>query len=193
MVAIAKILFATLGMSAAHAATLASSCPSGQTLISNNKCCPGYAIIGDKTDSTKTVCCVTDQGSGNCKGVGVCGGSLGASCKAKVDVTDSDYDQKVQAALSGSTTSSQTGSSSSSSPATGTPTASSTPSSSSSSSPSSSSSSSSDSDSGSSSGSDSSSSSSSTSAATGNAVGGQKATLGMVAALAAVSAVFYGL
>ncbi|KAI1141336.1 hypothetical protein F5Y05DRAFT_257972 [Hypoxylon sp. FL0543] len=187
MVAIAKILFIAMGASAAHAMKITSSCPSGQTLISNNKCCPGYAIIGDGNDATKTVCCVTDQGSGNCQGVGVCGDSLGKSCKAKVDVTDSNYDQEVQAALSG-TAASQTGSSSAPPIATATPTASSTPSSSSFSS-----SSSSDSDSGSSSSTDSSSSSSQTNAATSDAVEGKKATLAMVAALAAVPVAFYGL
>ncbi|KAI0101979.1 hypothetical protein F4776DRAFT_669017 [Hypoxylon sp. NC0597] len=175
MVAIANILFATLGMSAAHAVTLTSSCPSGQTLISNNKCCPGYAIIGDGNDATKTVCCVTDQGSGNCQGIGLCGDSLTGSCKARVDVTDSNYDQKVQDALSGAASPTD---SSSSSPTT-TPTASSTPSS--------------NSDSGSSSGTGSSSSSSQTTAATGYAVEGKKATLGLVGALAAVAVAFRGL
>ncbi|OTA94913.1 hypothetical protein M434DRAFT_29454 [Hypoxylon sp. CO27-5] len=187
MVVIAKILVATLGMSAAHAASLTSSCPSGQTLISNNKCCPGYAIIGDGNDATKTVCCVTDQGSGDCQGIGICGDSITGSCKARVDVTDSDYDEKVQEALSGATSPIY----SSSLPPTATPTASPTPSSSNSSSPSSASSS--DADAGSSSSTDSSSSSSQMTAATGNAIEGKKATLGMVAALGAVSIALCGL
>ncbi|OTA62335.1 hypothetical protein K449DRAFT_433996 [Hypoxylon sp. EC38] len=187
MAVIAKILVATLGMSSAHAASLTSSCPSGQTLISNNKCCPGYAIIGDGNDATKSVCCVTDQGSGNCQGVGICGDSLTGSCKARVDVTDSNYDQKVQDALSGATSPID----SSSSPPTATPTASPTPSSSNSSSPSSASSS--DADAGSSSSTDSSSPPPQTTAATGNSVEGKKATLGMLAALATASIAFCGL
>ncbi|KAI2784432.1 hypothetical protein F4815DRAFT_441500 [Daldinia loculata] len=97
MVAYVTVLFAILGVSSA--AQITGSCPSGQTLISNNKCCPGYAIVSGENH---TDCCITEK-------------------------DDPDYDQKAQDALSG-TTASQS-SSSPSSPADATPTASSTPSS----------------------------------------------------------------
>ncbi|KAI2626906.1 hypothetical protein GGS26DRAFT_592522 [Hypomontagnella submonticulosa] len=174
MVAVARILFATLlGISAANAAQITGPCPSGQQLISNNKCCPGYSIV-DKDD---TVCCVTDTDN-SCAGIGLCGnGSVGGSCKAKVSINDPDYDQKVKNAQSG-TADSQ--SSSSSSSASASPTASSAPSSTGSDSAATGSSTDSD-------------SSTSSSPAKNAATTANNAMLGMVVGLAAVSAIFYGL
>ncbi|KAI8965126.1 hypothetical protein F5Y11DRAFT_344844 [Daldinia sp. FL1419] len=163
MVAYSAILFAVLGVSSA--AKITGTCPSGQTLISNNKCCPGYSIVSGENHVD---CCITDQGnSGDCQGVGLCGNAIG-TCKTKISVDDPDYDQKVQDAISG-TTASQSGSSPSS-------TASSTPSSTSS-----------DSAPGSSTSSDSSSDSTSHSGAT--IMEGNKVMLAMVAALAAIPAI----
>ncbi|KAI0887878.1 uncharacterized protein GGS22DRAFT_185259 [Annulohypoxylon maeteangense] len=159
MVAASKIAFFALGASIAQATT----CPSGQQLIANNKCCPGFAIISGVNDS---VCCVLDSNS-SCKGVGICGDGTTSSCKAKVGTTDPDYDQKVQDALSGTSSSSASGS------ATPTPTASSA---------SSTASSDSSSDSG-----------SSTSGTKKGAAEANKAMLGMVVAIAAVPVAFYGL
>ncbi|KAI1456977.1 hypothetical protein F4805DRAFT_429903 [Annulohypoxylon moriforme] len=163
MVATSKIAFLALGASIAQAVTM---CPSGQQLIANNKCCPGFAIVSGVND---TVCCVIDSNS-SCKGVGICGDGTTSSCKAKVETTDPDYDQKVKDALSGTSNSSTSGAGS----ATSTPTASS--------SASSTASSDSSSDSGSSSSSD-----SKTGAGEAN-----KAMLGMVVAVAAVPVAFYG-
>ncbi|KAI1649332.1 uncharacterized protein F4817DRAFT_363677 [Daldinia loculata] len=172
MVAYVTVLFAILGVSSA--AQITGSCPSGQTLISNNKCCPGYSIVSGENH---TDCCITEKGNnGNCQGVGLCGNAIG-TCKAKISVDDPDYDQKVQDALSG-TTASQSSSSPSSS-ADATPTASSTPSSTGS-----------DSAPGSSTSSDSSSTSSTSGATT---MEDNKAMLAMVAALAAIPAIFYQL
>ncbi|KAI1482217.1 hypothetical protein F4774DRAFT_407246 [Daldinia eschscholtzii] len=122
MVVYTSILFAFLGVSSA--AKITGSCPSGQTLISNNKCCPGYSIVSGENHID---CCITENGNdGDCQGVGLCGNAI-STCKVKISVHDPDYDQKVQDALSG-TTASQSGSTSSSSADT-THTASSTPSS----------------------------------------------------------------
>ncbi|KAI0113338.1 hypothetical protein F4814DRAFT_449785 [Daldinia grandis] len=173
MIAHVTVLFAILGISSA--ATITGACPSGQTLISNNKCCPGYAIISGENHAD---CCITEKGNnGNCKGIGLCGNAVG-TCKVKISVDDPDYDQKVQDALSG-TAASQSSSSPSSS-AELTPTASSTPSPTGS-----------DSASGSSTSSDSSSSSSSASGAT--TLEGNKAALAMVVALAVIPAALYQL
>ncbi|KAI1662038.1 hypothetical protein F4813DRAFT_384754 [Daldinia decipiens] len=170
MLAYFTVLFAVLGV--ARAAQITGSCPSGQTLISNNKCCPGYSIISGENH---TDCCITEQGNnGNCHGVGLCGNAIG-TCKAKISVDDPDYDQKVQDALSG-TTASQSSSSPSSSAETS-PVASSTPSPTGS-----------DLAPGSSTSSGSSSTSSSTSGAT--TTENNKAMLAMVAALAAIPLYF---
>ncbi|KAI1099501.1 hypothetical protein F4804DRAFT_337165 [Jackrogersella minutella] len=203
MVAVSKSVLIMLGASAVHAAVSSKSenpsyqydiamklmqplskttCPSGQQLIANNKCCPGFAIVSGDND---TACCVVDSSDSNCKGIGLCGNGSVSSCKAKVETTDPDYDQKVQDALSGTATS-QTGSSSSSAAgSTLTSTASSA-------------SSTASSDSGSGSGSSSSTKSSSTpseTAATGAGVSAEanKAIIGLVVALAAVPAAFYAL
>ncbi|KAI0846436.1 hypothetical protein F5Y00DRAFT_264630 [Daldinia vernicosa] len=173
MIAYVTVLFATLGVSSA--AQITGPCPSGQTLISNNKCCPGYAIVSGENH---TDCCITEKGNdGNCQGVGLCGNAVG-TCKVKISVDDPDYDQKVQDALSG-TAASQSSSSLSLSAETS-PTASSTPSPTES-----------DSASGSSTSSNSSSTSSSNSGA--STMEGNRAMLAMVAALAAIPAIFYQL
>ncbi|KAI0386505.1 hypothetical protein F5Y04DRAFT_276113 [Hypomontagnella monticulosa] len=174
MVAIARIFFVTLlGVSAANAAQITGPCPSGQQLISNNKCCPGYSII----NQDDTVCCVTDTDN-SCKGIGLCGnGSIGGSCEAQVSINDPDYDQKVKNAQSG-TADSQSSSSSSSSASTS-PTASSAPSSTSS-------------DSAATGSSTDSGSSTSSSPSKNGATATNNAMLGMVVALAAVPVVFYG-
>ncbi|KAI1380225.1 hypothetical protein F4677DRAFT_406197 [Hypoxylon crocopeplum] len=187
MVAVANILLSVaLGVSAVQAQAAAASCPSGQQLIQNNKCCPGYAII----DADKTSCCVTASVN-DCGAVGLCVSGDG-SCKAKIDVNDSNYDKEIADAVAGTTP--QSGSSSTaSSPAS--PTATSPSSSTTSAASSTSSSASSDSDSGSSSsssGSGSSSGSSGSSSAAGNAAIETRATLGMVIALAAVPVAVYG-
>ncbi|KAI1211413.1 uncharacterized protein F4807DRAFT_466674 [Annulohypoxylon truncatum] len=171
MVAITRTVFLALGASIAQAASINGPCPSGQQLIANNKCCPGFAIVSGDND---TVCCVMDSNS-SCKGIGLCGDGSTSSCKAKVETTDPDYDQKVQDALSGTSSSS---SSTATSSGTSTPTASSASSTASSDS-------SSDSGSGSSS-----SSSGSTKTGAGEA---NNAMLGMVVAIAAVPVAFYGL
>ncbi|KAI2602088.1 hypothetical protein GGR54DRAFT_645358 [Hypoxylon sp. NC1633] len=103
MVSVLRIVFAMLGVSAVYAArTLTSQCPSGQSLIANDRCCPGYAIITDKT-----VCCVTGIQSSR---------SLTGNCKAQVDITDSNYDQEISNALGGSSSNSASSSSDSAKP-----------------------------------------------------------------------------
>ncbi|VUC33464.1 unnamed protein product [Clonostachys rosea] len=89
----------------AFAASLTGSCPKNQELIADNKCCPGPAMSGDK--SGVTYCCVTKPDT-------ECSAALcfDGKCVAKIAVDDSDYDDKVQKALSGS--SDDSGSSSSS-------------------------------------------------------------------------------
>ncbi|KAI4870976.1 hypothetical protein F4820DRAFT_401008 [Hypoxylon rubiginosum] len=160
MVAIEKILFAALGMTAVHAAGINSPCPNNQSLISNDKCCPGISMV----ESDATYCCVTDPNR-----------QINGDCKAKVSIDDPDYDQKVNDALGTASSSTST-----SSPAATSTSASAT---------------SSDSASGSSTATDSTATSSGTAAsATDNAAAGARdATLGMVAALAAVPVVFYAL
>ncbi|XXG96035.1 hypothetical protein Hte_002312 [Hypoxylon texense] len=173
MVAIEKILLAALGMTAIHAAGISSPCPNNQSLISNNKCCPGYSLV----ESDGTSCCVQDL-NWQCDDATLC--FNGKNCKAKVSVDDPDYDQKVNDALGTAPSSTST-----SSPAT-----------TSTSTSASGSAASSDSASGSSTATDSTATSSGTAAAaaTGNAAAGARdATFGVVAALAAVPVVFYAL
>ncbi|KAL7625838.1 hypothetical protein AAE478_005061 [Parahypoxylon ruwenzoriense] len=180
MISVTKILFVTLGVSAVHVAALfTGSCKAGETLIADNKCCPGYSTSGDKAG---TYCCVIGSNPH-----GSCGNAIcldGSSRLAKVPVNDANFDKKVSNPLSGTTTPSQTSSSSS---AAATPTSDSA-------------SESSDSDSGSSTSdssdfSDSSDSSSTTTAddpaTTDNAAVETKAMLGMVAAMVAAPIVLY--
>ncbi|KAI6082962.1 hypothetical protein F4821DRAFT_281390 [Hypoxylon rubiginosum] len=173
MVAIQKIFLATLSMTAVHAVEITNQCPSNQSLVGNSKCCPGYAI-----QDNGSFCCVKDP-DWKCDNVLTC---FDGNCNAKVSIDDPDYDQKVSAASGTSSSSAST------SPSLATSTASisvSRPSASS------------DSASGTSTTTTGSTTASSGTAAathTGNAATeARKATLGMVAALAAAPVAFYAL
>ncbi|CAH0003365.1 unnamed protein product [Clonostachys byssicola] len=87
----------------AFAASLTGSCPTNQELIANNKCCPGPAMSGDR--SGVTYCCVTKPDP-------ECSAALcfNGTCVAKIAVDDSDYDDKVEKALSGSSDDSESSS-----------------------------------------------------------------------------------
>ncbi|CAI6092408.1 unnamed protein product [Clonostachys chloroleuca] len=91
-----------------HLTLVIGSCPTSQELIANNKCCPGPAMSSDK--SGVTYCCVTKPDT-------ECSAALcfDGTCVAKIAVDDSDYGDKVQKALSGSSDDSGSSSSSTSS------------------------------------------------------------------------------